>query len=474
MNSDSPMMRRVRADFLKTRIPRKGRIRFLLAIIILVAAIHTVINLKKQENKGQGKETPGSELTEKKAEKKAKKSAAEKVKRKAVKKTVKRQKPAEQKKKDQPGLVSPLTFGDLTDLIKKNPPDLFKDKDSIKYRGKDLTVHYSINTQLQELGQSLLKRYHPLYGAIAAVHPSTGRVLVLLSYKNDSVPDLGVLYCKSLFPAASIFKTITAAAAIEKANLLPESLLPHAGRNHTLYRFQLEKELKNYIEISLEDAYALSINPVFARIGLYSLSKGSLLDYGNRFGFNCPIPFEIETEISRVISPDSAFALAELASGFNQQTTISPVHGAMIAAAISENGRMQKPVLIDSICMDDTCIYKAAKETWRTPIKESTSKELKKMMSRVSRYGTARKSFRYIHQSRRFSEIEYGGKTGSVDKDGIGRVDWFIGFARNPLEKKQQIAVSVVTVHGSNWTVHSAYIAAEIMRIYIRSLDPKP
>jgi cell division protein FtsI/penicillin-binding protein 2 len=129
---------------------------------------------------------------------------------------------------------------------------------------------------------------------------------------------------------------------------------------------------------------------------------------------------------------------------------------------------------LTAFALDDTCIYKAAKETWRTPIKESTSKELKKMMSRVSRYGTARKSFRYIHQSRRFSEIEYGGKTGSVDKDGIGRVDWFIGFARNPLEKEQQIAVSVVTVHGSNWTVHSAYIAAEIMRIYIRSLDPKP
>ena len=145
----------------------------------------------------------------------------------------------------------------------------------------------------------------------------------------------------------------------------------------------------------------------------------------------------------------------------------------MIAAAISENGRMQKPVLIDSIYMGDTCIYKAAKETWKIPIKESTSKELKKMMSRVSRHGTARKSFRYIHQSRRFSEIEYGGKTGSVDKDGIGRVDWFIGFARNPLEKEQQIAISVVTVHGPNWTVHSAYIAAEIMRIYIRSLDTK-
>lgn len=86
MNSDSPMMRRVRADFLKTKIPRKGRIRFLLAIIILAAAIHTGINLKKNENKGQGKETPGSELTERKAEKETNKSAAGKAKRRAAKK----------------------------------------------------------------------------------------------------------------------------------------------------------------------------------------------------------------------------------------------------------------------------------------------------------------------------------------------------------------------------------------------------
>ena len=165
-------------------------------------------------------------MTERKAEKETNKSAAGKAKRRAAKKNIKRQKPVEQNKRNQSGLVLPFTFGDLSDLIKKNPPGLFKDKDSIKYRGKDLTVHYSVNTQLQELGQSLLKRYHPLYGAIAAVHPATGRVLVLLSYKNDSVPDLGVLYCKSLFPAASLYKTITAAAAIETANLSPESLLP--------------------------------------------------------------------------------------------------------------------------------------------------------------------------------------------------------------------------------------------------------
>jgi hypothetical protein len=93
------------------------------------------------------------------------------------------------------------------------------------------------------------------------------------------------------------------------------------------------------------------------------------------------------------------------------------------------------------------------------------------MMSCVARYGTAHKSFRYIRQSSRFDNIEYGGKTGSVDKDGAGRVDWFIGFARDPNDSQKHISVGVVTVHGQYWTVHSSFIGAEIFRVYLRSMQ---
>jgi hypothetical protein len=92
------------------------------------------------------------------------------------------------------------------------------------------------------------------------------------------------------------------------------------------------------------------------------------------------------------------------------------------------------------------------------------------MMQSVARYGTARKSFRQINQANMFESIEYGGKTGSVDKDSAGRVDWFIGFARNPLKPLERIAVGIVTVHGAYWTVHSSYIGAEYFRSYIGSL----
>jgi len=185
------------------------------------------------------------------------------------------------------------------------------------------------------------------------------------------------------------------------------------------------------------------------------------------------IPFELEIEMSQMIIGDSLFELAELASGFNQQTTISPFHGALMASTISENGKMPQPFLVDSVTRKDSCVYKAQNRTWKTPIKGHTAGELRKMMQSVSSYGTARKSFKYIRQSPRFNNIQYGGKTGSVDRDGIGRVDWFIGFARDPVDSTQRIAVSVVTVHGAYWTVHSSFIAAEYFRHFLKSVQDK-
>jgi len=101
-------------------------------------------------------------------------------------------------------------------------------------------------------------------------------------------------------------------------------------------------------------------------------------------------------------------------------------------------------------------------------MKASTATYIKTMMSRVAQFGTARSSFKYIRHSACFDNIDYGGKTGTVDEDKLGKIDWFIGFACHPSDPRQRIAVGVVTVHDQYWTVHSSYIAAEIFRKYIK------
>lgn len=436
MSDFSPMMRRVRhGNSLKLRFPKKGRIR--LVLILLLIGVILKLGVKSLESGTQKKEV-GQAL------------------------------PSELKKRGET-----IGFKDISTILKQSSVNISSDFDTVTHGKNSYVFHYSLDSSLQKLGNTLMKRYKPLYGAIVAIHPNTGRVLSIISYNNDSVANLGNLYCRSIFPAASIFKTITAAAAIESANFDAQSLVKHAGRNHTLYKFQLEKELRQFTEIPFEKAYALSINPVFARIGIYTLGKQALHQYSQKFGFDTPIPFELDIEMSHASSPDSNFDIAELASGFNQETTLSPLHGALMASAISEKGRMPLPFIVDSVTISDSCIYKAQKGVWKNPIKEHTASELRKMMQSVSRYGTARKSFRYIRQSSRFDNIEYGGKTGSVDKDSVGRVDWFVGFARDPEDPQKRIAIGVVTAHGAYWTVHSSFIAAEYFRIFLRMEQEK-
>lgn len=222
--------------------------------------------------------------------------------------------------------------------------------------------------------------------------------------------------------------------------------------------------------VSLMDAFAFSVNPIFGRLGIYTLGKNGLQSYAERFGFGQDVPFELELARSVVQIPDSSFGIAEIASGFNQTTRITPLLGALMAAAVSERGRMPRPRLVDSVTVvgEAQPRYRAQSQTWRTVMQPRGADELKQLMMGVTRYGTARKSFRIIKQTDRFRQMEYGGKTGSLDKDSVGRVDWFVGFARDPLNPSRRIAAAVVTVHGPYWTVHSSYIAAELFRSYIK------
>ncbi len=366
-----------------------------------------------------------------------------------------------------------LTYARIAGIVSGNPSCHGTNRVYVSTGEDSLLINTSIDTSLQRYASKLMAQYHPRYGALAALDPVTGRVLSLVSYVHDSMPDPGGNLCfRSLFPAASVYKTITAAAAIELCGYDSRCVVEHRGRSHTLYRAQIAPVLDWYVDLPFALAYARSINAVFARIGMYDLGASSLLSFSSRFGFNVPIPGELICDISTAMMPDSLFALAELASGFNQHTTISPLHGALLAATVVENGTMPVPTLVDSVIdlRTGAGIFTRKNRAWDHPIGERTARELQVMMHAVVNGGTAHRQFRTLRNSRWFDPFLSGGKTGSVDKDGYGRIDWFVGYAAHPQDIDERIALGVVTVHGEYWTVHSSYLAAEVIGRYLRSI----
>ena len=380
-----------------------------------------------------------------------------------------------------------MNFDDVRQLFKEHNIDIGSSTQTVVLDGSDgqrsrwgrdnksidndtLTLSLSIDTALQQYANRLFRRYKPRYGAAAVIDPATGRVLALASFAGEGEDiDGGNLYVRSIFPAASVFKTVVAAAGVEHAKMNARTAIPHYGRHHTLFRTQLVENLRVSKDITLIDAFAYSVNPAFGRIALFHTNKDAVIDFGRRFGFHDTIPFEVDSEVSVMLSPDSDFSIAEFASGFNRETKISPLFGALLAGAVSADGIIYRPTVVDSIhsSLRDTSVYIRETEIWRRALKEPTATEMRRLMSAVTRYGTARTNYRPLRESQRLRHFEYGGKTGNVNQLGLGRVDWFVGYARNPNDKNQQVAVGVVTTHGEYWTVQSSFIAAELTRRYL-------
>ena len=303
--------------------------------------------------------------------------------------------------------------------------------------------------------------------------PADGRILAMVGYdKSDSQKNPCV---DSTFPAASIFKIITAAAAIEKSNLQPDSMLHFNGRKHTLYKSQLTEKVTKYTNhISLMDAFAKSVNPVFGKLGALYLGKEVLQSYAMKFGFNRVINFEIFLPPSLTVFSDEPYQLAEIACGFNKQTEISPVHGVLIAATILNQGRLVEPTIVDRIIDEKgTKLYQSQPATITQAFAAETSNKMDELMKATIQSGTVRRVFRKHRKDKILSKLEIGGKTGSINNrtDEV-KYDWFVGYAKEE-QGDGKIALTVLVAHDKYIGTRAAQYALMGFKKYFKDYFAK-
>jgi len=295
------------------------------------------------------------------------------------------------------------------------------------------TVQYTLDPELQKASEKLLKSYKPDYGAIVMMDAETGRILALTSFQKNN-PNGENLALKGTFPAASVFKIVTATAALDKYNVTPDTQVTFNGGNHTLYKKNVMSTKVNRWtrNMTLREAFARSINTVFGRLTLERLAPQDIEDYAVRFGFNknilTDLPFDPgHTEIPK----EKSFHLTEMASGFNKITRMSPLQGAMIAASVVEDGVMRVPYIVEKVRgPQGEELFKSEPITAAHTMSPQGADKLKELMEATVRQGTSRKSFRTLVKDKKLRELIVGGKTGSLTGDNPkGKVDWFVGYA---------------------------------------------
>jgi cell division protein FtsI/penicillin-binding protein 2 len=317
----------------------------------------------------------------------------------------------------------------------------------VDFDGRPFQVSTSLDLELQQYLLKRMDRVNSRYIGVVAMAPDTGRILAMAGF-NKVDPDRDP--CRMAeYPAASLFKIVTAAAAVEEKGYTAGSRFKFNGYKHTLYKRQLTDKTNRYTNsISLRDSFAQSVNPVFGKIGALVLDQQTLQAYGDAFAFNRQVDFELHLPTSRLAVNDESYHRAEIASGFNRQTTLSPLHGAVIVSAVVNGGKPVEPTLVDRITNDAGIpVYRTEPQFLTAAVSPKTAEVLNQLMIATVTSGTARKIFRGHKRSKVLSRLKLGGKTGSIyNRPHDARFDWFVGFAT---EKKgsEKIVVAVVVAH---------------------------
>ena len=292
-----------------------------------------------------------------------------------------------------------------------------------------------------------LTRGKPQRIAIVVMHADTGKIIAMTGFDLDD-PDANPCLASN-YPAASIFKIVTASAAVESLNYNPGTQLYFNGNKYTLYKRQL-KDVKNKYtyKVSFSSAFAESINPVFGKIGKNYLGQAKLESFASAFGFNKSVNMELPFISGNFKTNEGKYHLAELGCGFNHDTTISPIFGAMIASAVVNSGNMMMPGIIEHVTdSDGTIIYKNQTTKHLAAIKPHTAETMVQLMQKTISKGTAKKTFRGASKDKTLSKLIIGGKTGSLyNREHSIKYDWFTGFGKDK-KTKEMIALSVVVGH---------------------------
>lgn len=316
--------------------------------------------------------------------------------------------------------------------------------------------------ELQNTIESSLSEHPVPHGGGVAIDPKTGKILAIASASN-AAPVLSHYATRATAPSASVFKLVTAAALLEKGSVDPQARVCYSGGQSMLTESDVRGNPQTDTTCaSLEQAIGHSINAVMARYAYQHLTKEDLERIALRFAFNRELPTEFLTDVSTAEFVDDDIERAKTAAGF-WHVNLSPLHGALIAAAIQNDGVMMTPILIEEITNDKgDVLYTAKPRPWLVSMHADKAKTLAKLGENTTREGTARKMF----ASRKGwkNNVRVGGKTGTLsNKRPFYTYNWFVGWGT---DGQSQIAVSALVVNSEKWWIKGSHIAARTMKTF--------
>ncbi len=245
------------------------------------------------------------------------------------------------------------------------------------------------------------------------------------------------------YPPGSVFKLVTAAAALENGWTASSQL--DAPDELTLP--QTTQPLPNSGGAScspsgrqsLADALRVSCNTAFASLGL-ELGEDKLTAQADAFGFGTDLEIPLTVTPSTVPTGTNPPQLAQSAIG-QFDVRVTPMQIAMVSAGIANGGVVMTPQLIDSVRGEDLEVLSSPRpQRLGRAVSGDTAESLTQMMEGVVEDGTG--------TAAQISGVAVAGKSGTAEQAADDPPHaWFTAFA--PADDPK-IVVAVVVEDGGN------------------------
>ncbi len=317
-------------------------------------------------------------------------------------------------------------------------------------------------------------------GAAIAMNPKTGEILLFVSTPEydpnifvssgnnneikstltDSSKPLLNRCISAQYPPGSIFKMVTATAALELGKIKPTDTFTCSGR------YQLGNAvLKCWLEsghgpMDLYDGIKNSCNVYFCNIGR-KVGVDQLSDFAYKYGFGKPTGIDLPDEVPGVVPSRMWKVMTKKDSWYEGETlnysigqgalTVTPMQAVRMVSCIANDGELVQPYIVKKI--GNINIFPSKMKNLN--LSEKTLNEIKEGMRRVVQEGGTGKRANV-------EGLNIAGKTGTA-QCGTGKTPhaWFVGFA--PMDDPK-ISVVVLIENGG----HGGVVAAEIAEVIFR------
>ncbi len=358
----------------------------------------------------------------------------------------------------------------------------------------DPQAAYTLTTTLDKDFQLLVqKALLGFTGAVVVMEIDTGRILAMASSPsfdpnvfqtdnynsqfilgdlvNDAEAPLVNRAAQSSYPLGSVFKLVTAAAALESGLYETTTTYECTSQFTELDGFvgddwTYTKELPPSGTLTLLGGLMRSCNPWFYHLGLdlyRQMGANYLADMARGFGLGSATGIEAiaETEGS-IIDPTTEGAAVQMGIGQGDML-VTPLQVVDFVAAIGNGGTLYKPQIIESITdINGNEISSFTPQVRGTlPVSAETLAALQEGMRMVVREnrGTAVRTFRSM-------QTTVYGKTGTATTSVEDPHAWFAGFTGAGRTDKPDIAIVVIAENSGDGSEFAAPIFRRVVEVY--------